>query len=207
VGVKTPAGQEIVKDAAKLPAGAFQISTLDLSNLGRKVTDADLARFAGLRELKNLYLHGAPEVTDAGLAHLAQSPALEALVIGSTKVTGTGLVHTKNLLQLQMYGTPVSEAGLKRLAELTKLTHLNLNLTKVTDAQVAHLKSPTNLGHLDLSGTPLSDTGLEHLTGLSKLKFLYLKNVEVTNAGVQKLAAALPNCTIAWDGGTSVPKK
>lgn len=205
--MKTPAGHEIVKDAAKLPAGAFQISTLDLSNLGRKVTDADLARFAGLRELKNLYLHGAPEVTDAGLAHLAQSPALEALVIGSTKVTGTGLVHTKNLLQLQMYGTPVSEAGLKRLAELTKLTHLNLNLTKVTDAQVAHLKSPTNLGHLDLSGTPLSDTGLEHLTGLSKLKFLYLKNVEVTNAGVQKLAAALPNCTIAWDGGTSVPKK
>jgi serine/threonine protein kinase/formylglycine-generating enzyme required for sulfatase activity len=205
--VETRGGSEIIKDAAKLPAGAFQTLGIIFANINAKVKDADLVRLGGLTKLKQLDLSGETAVTDAGLAHLANCPVLEQLNVCRTQVTGTGLVHTKKVRSLFLYQTPVTDDGLKCVTELPQLSHLNLGSTQLTDAQLARLKGLANLVSLDLIGTPITDAGLEHLIGLAKLTSLPLRNTKVTAAGVQKLAKALPQCKIEWNGGVIEPAK
>ena len=211
VGVqKAVGGYEVLTEAAKVPAGAFRILRIELNKLGPKVTDADLARLRGLSELHTLELHEASEVTDVGLAHLANSPKLEFLVVTKGKVTGTGLIHTKNLNQLVLGWCPVTDEGLKRVGELPRLQGLSLNYSAVTDAHLAHLKGLTELYRLELGSTQVTDAGLEHLAGLAKLTSLIVShNPKVTEAGVQKLAKTLPECTIIWGNGQNriEPKK
>jgi hypothetical protein len=54
-----------------------------------------------------------------------------------TKITGTGLLHLKGLVNLEVLdvsGSPVTDAGLEHLHGLTELGELNLCGTKVTRA-------------------------------------------------------------------------
>jgi len=55
---------------------------------------------------------------------------------------------------------------------------------------------------LDLSAPAITDQGLEHLQRLTALTTLDLRGTKMTADGAQKLAAALPRCTIEWNGGT-----
>ena len=105
-------------DAAlfSLLKGAVSIVDLDLS--GQKVSDADLAPLAGLKNLRKLSL-ARSAVKDSGLVHLKGLEKLESL----------------NLFQ-----TEVTDAGLERLAGLKGLKRLYVFQTKVTDAGVLKLK-------------------------------------------------------------------
>jgi hypothetical protein len=141
---------------------------------GESVTDADLERLKGLRQLETLHLWKA-QVTDAGLEHLKGLPRLKSLVLSWTKVT---------------------DAGLEDLRGLTQLEYVVLLGTKVTDAGLEHLRGLTQLQVLVLDYTQVTDAGLERLNGLSQLQTLWLKNTKVIHEGVKKLQEALPNCKI-----------
>ena len=63
--------------------------------------------------------------------------------LSGTQITDAGLVHLKEMRNLQclgLSGTQVSDAGLVHLKGLTNLKELALTSTKVTDAGVAGLK-------------------------------------------------------------------
>ncbi|MGE0607100.1 MAG: hypothetical protein AB7O62_08400 [Pirellulales bacterium] len=69
-----------------------------------------------------------------------------------------------------------------------------------------NLSKLTKVQRLPLACSSLTDAGLKHLAGLRELQFLDLHDTKVTAAGVDKLAAALPQCKIEWDGVEMEPK-
>lgn len=107
-----------------------------------KVTDDDIKPLHDLTRLAHLNLR-ATDITDAGLAAIANQATLVRLHLEKTKITDSGLAHLKGLVNLEylnLYGTQVSDAGLVNLAGMKKLKSLYLWQTKVTDAGVAKLK-------------------------------------------------------------------
>jgi Leucine-rich repeat (LRR) protein len=103
------------------------------------------------------------------------------------------------------YHRGVDDAGLAHFQDSKNLTFLNLNGTRVTDTGLAHFKNSKNLKYLLLNGVEVSDAGLETFAGCQRLGFADLKGTKVSEAGVKKLAAALPQCKIEWDGGVIEP--
>lgn len=126
-------------------------------------------------------------MTDAQVSRLADLPPPLVLHLNGTKVTDVGLArlatfpNLAGLSVLYLPGTPVTDAGLRHLARLTQLSTLVLHDTGVTNA------------------------GLAHLTALPKLTLVQVRRTRVTADGVNVLAAARPQCEIAWDGGVSRP--
>jgi serine/threonine protein kinase/Leucine-rich repeat (LRR) protein len=192
-----------IKAVAQLPNRAFRLSFVSL--WGRKnVTDVGVAVFKDCKALDVLDLTST-SITDAGVAQLKDCKNLTYLNLGFTKVTDAGLAQLKDcesLTYLNLDHTPITDAGMAYLKDCKKLTELCVHNTKVTDAGLAHLKDCKNLTKLVLEGTPVTDVGLEYLIGLKDLTELQLgAKTNVTAHGVQRLAKALPNCRIVWNGG------
>jgi hypothetical protein len=106
------------------------------------ITDADLARLAGLTELTTLGLRRTA-ITDAGLKWIADLPALESLVLAETAVTDAGLVlltAADGLQGLGLTGTAVTDDGLRHLEALPNLSEVHLAGTRVTQAGVERLR-------------------------------------------------------------------
>jgi CheY-like chemotaxis protein len=166
------------------------------------VTDRDLASLVqGLGTLRFLSLANT-EVTDEGLAHVAQLTDLEELHLDHTAVSDAGirlLVGLHRLRILDLKGTQVTDAGLAHLRSLTALQGLYLTRTAVTNEGLRHLAALRDLRILILWETAVSDAGLHHLHGLKRLGELILWSTRVTPKGVAALSKALPHCDISAD--------
>ena len=144
---------------------------LDLSN--SKITDDDLARivkeYKNGRKLTSLNLSNCTNITDAGLAHLAELPLTQLNLSGCENITDAGLAHLTGLPLTQLNLSEcenITDAGLAHLAKLP-LTQLDLSYCEnITDAGLAHLaKLP--LTQLNLSRCrKITDAGLAHLAKL-----------------------------------------
>jgi uncharacterized membrane protein/YHS domain-containing protein len=99
--------------------------------------DEQLAQLKPLaRNVSVLNLAGT-DVTDAGLATLAEMPNLQRLRLERTKVTDAGMAHLAKLEKLEylnLYGTEITDAGLKPLQDLPVLRQVYLWRTKVAPA-------------------------------------------------------------------------
>jgi serine/threonine protein kinase len=194
--------------AGDLPQGAFELTAVDLSR-NQTVSDGGLAKLKDCKNLTKLVLDGTL-VTNAGLVHLKDFKKLSILGVGGTIVSDAGLAHLKdckNLTGLWLYGTRVSDAGLAgTIKELPNIRFIHLGYSRVSDTGLAHLKDYKSLTTLDLGGCQVSDAGLEQLAGCPKLVSVNVEHTQVTGAGVKKLSAALPRCTIKWEGGESGPQ-
>ncbi|MBE2284425.1 MAG: hypothetical protein IAE77_13290 [Prosthecobacter sp.] len=104
---------------------ADKIASLDLART--KVTDAGLAKVAGMKGLKELHLEGTT-IGDAGLDQLKGLSELE---------------------YLNLYNTKVTDAGIAKLAGLAKLNALYLWQSGVTKAGVAALKAKLPKAHIN----------------------------------------------------------
>ena len=87
-----------------------------------------------------------------------------------------------------------------------KTRHTNLGLSiinsQLNDDSLKHLVG-TNITRLALRSNKFSDAGLIHLLGIKSLKSLVIHDSElVTKTGIEKLAKALPDCTIESTHGT-----
>lgn len=84
------------------------------------------------------------QITDAGLADIAQLPNLTRLHLEKTGITDAGIPHIAKLGKLEylnLYGTKVSDAGIAQLKELKNLKKLFIWQTEVTDKGAADLQS------------------------------------------------------------------
>jgi hypothetical protein len=102
----------------RLPAGDFRVTRISWDvypgDENTAVTDADLARFVELQQLRELDLWTAP-ITDAGLVHVGKIASLERLQLSQTPITDAGLLHLAGLTRLKqvtLVGTQVTASGL-----------------------------------------------------------------------------------------------
>src|SRR5262245_33193261 len=148
--------------------------------------DDDLAVIKKLPVIGSLTLRRC-RITDAGLVHLKDMADLQYLTLADMPITDEGLVHLeglRNLQELTVQCPKVSGAGLKRL---TRLKELGVGGTAFTDADLVHLEGLTRLERLDLGKTAITDAGLVHLKPLINLDRLFLDNTKVTDAGLEHL--------------------
>ena len=139
------------------------------------------------------------KVTDAGLVHLKDLTNLQSLSLANTQVTDAALVHLKgmtNLQSLSLADTQVTDAALVHLKGMTNLQSLSLANTQVIDAGLLHLKGMASLWDLSLGYTQVTDAGLAHLKEIASLEFLELDGTQVTDTGIADLGKALPSCEI-----------
>jgi serine/threonine protein kinase len=193
-------GNELsVGPSGSLPAGPVTLTRVSL--LGTSATDADLDRLKNLGGLRHVALDGG-WVTDAGLARLAGLP-LVSLDVAGPNVTDAGMGHVAamtGLTALNLSWSEVGDGGLDRLAPLTRLTHLNLTGTRVTDAGAAGLARFKQLRELRLDGTRVTDAALVSLPTLPELERLSLADTGVTDDGVKVLARVRTLRTLELEG-------
>lgn len=112
------------------------VSNDDLSDLSRLVTCGCIT------ELPTLDLTDT-QVTDEGLAYIAQLSILRFLFLRRTPVTDAGLSYLLKLPRLEwldLSETAVSDAGVRQLSSLPELTTLYLENTAVTHDAVWDLQ-------------------------------------------------------------------
>jgi Leucine Rich repeat len=119
------------------------------------VRDEQLDELDGLEDkLRRLNL-SQTHISDAGLARIAGMRKLEQLRLASDRVTDAGLarlVDLKELRHLHLIGMPISDEGLTHLHALAGLESLYLDGTKATDEGMARLVEALPLVHLHFDG-------------------------------------------------------
>ena|SRR5687768_553150 len=96
------------------------------------------------RKADNVVLLDNPELTDDDLQGLKNAPLTRSLTIVGSRITDKGLVHLRNLRQLELLdlkkNPQITDAGLVHLEELENLEKLILIGTSVTPAGVKKLQ-------------------------------------------------------------------
>ena len=137
----------------------------------------------------NIWLAENQKVTDRDLPRFKACQGLWLLDLVGTQVTDAGLAHVKEYVTAQGLG------------------EVYLGNTSITDSGLAHLADCTGMHQLWIFNTAVTDAGLNHLKRMKQMTRLAAQGTRVTEAGVQKLAAALPQCQIEWDGGVIEPTR
>ncbi len=102
----------------------------------------------------------------------------------------------------------VNDDTLECLRGLKHLTSAQLTNCAAGDRALECLKESTKLETLILYNSKITDKGLESLAGLSNLKNLNITQLpNLSEAAVKALAAKIPQCRIAWNGGSIEPTK
>ncbi|MEZ5394603.1 MAG: hypothetical protein R2724_17450 [Bryobacterales bacterium] len=172
--VRTTQSRERLQALDALPEGEIRIESLDL--IGVNLFPADLERFSGLRDLRELRLPGpiwsrnadGGKNLSAELGRLSSLPALERLTFSD---------HFLDRIRFD-------DSGLEAIASLTGLRELGLRQTTVKGPGLAPFR---NLEILDLSRTRMDDAGLEFLVGMRSLRILRLADTLVTGRGLSQL--------------------
>lgn len=155
--------------AADLSAAAVLLPRLppfrDLHLYGKRITNASIKRFSGLRSLRSLTPND-DHMTDEGFKHLAHLRGLEELTLYGNLATGTGLAALAPLEKLRhLHLGHVTRPGLKAVATLQQLESVSLHYPGDEAGALAELAALKNLKSLYIY-TP----GNHHYAGLSALK-------------------------------------
>ena len=180
---------------AKLP-GLKELSLAD-----SEVTDAGLDSLAGLTGLTLLNLNGA-DIGDAGLEKLSALTELRELDLNYTRFTEKGLAALKDLSKLErltLVRTRTSDTGMSVIASLQNLQSLNIDYTSVNNKNFATIKGLAHLQNLSLDSAAVGDDAVDTIVSLRELRKLNLYHTQVTQADVDRIKAALPECSISWD--------
>jgi len=184
----TLAGEDI-SDAAMVHVARCK-GLVDLQITGtNKLSELGLALLAGL-PLRRFQLGYSPrypmrhpELTDAGMKHIASIQTLEYLYVsGATKI---------------------SDESAARFAALPKLRELALTLAESITSEGLKPLAATKLERLEISACKsLDDKALKHLAAIKTLKNLGIRQVQLTDDGVAELAGhpALTRLDISFCG-------
>ena len=130
-------------------------------------------------------------VTDDWLKQLAGQDRLRRLEVSGTAVTSAGLIHLKELTNLERLNvclTACDDRGFEHLAGMTKMKRMTICASKITGSGFAHLRGMQQIESINLHSAPASDTGLEAIGKLTSLKRLEVVHTNVTDAGLKHLA-------------------
>lgn len=192
--------QQLLQEIKRL-GGKAQQEVSGPGWLRSMIGDEDLAIFSWIVEIElneNSDGHAKPKpkamndrVTDEWLKKLHGQEQLRVLQLSGTAVTSAGLVHLKDLTNLERLNvclTAVDDDGLKHLAKLTKMKRMAVCSSKVTGSGFAHLEGMKEIESINLHSSPASDAGLEAIGKLTSLKRLEVVHTKVTDAGLKHLA-------------------
>jgi hypothetical protein len=147
-----------------------RITTLESHGL---MTDAVLARVAGLAHVTGLLLGGSRQLTDAGLRHLSRMPQMQRLDLTGVKLTDSGLAVLADLPDLRTFDMTwqrgITDAGVAHLRGCERIEHVNLMGTLTGDDAIAALQGKAGLRHFS-SGRLVTDAGLRLLHAFPRLK-------------------------------------
>ena len=130
-------------------------------------------------------------VNDDWLKLLAGQNLLRRLEVSGTAVTSAGLIHLKelrNLERLNLCLTACDDRGFEHLAGMTQMKRMTICASKITGSGFAHLQGMKQLESINLHSAPASDAGLEAMGKLTSLKRLEIVHTHVTDAGLKHLA-------------------
>ena len=166
------------------------MKSLERLTLPDQITDDGLADVAELRSLKGLYFK-KNRITNAGLRHLAKLSSLEELELGGERIGDAGLAHVAKLPSLRyllLWGN-FSDAGLAHLKNVTSLRILHINIKQFSDVGLAHLSDLAELENLGLHYMEnITDQSIIHLKKMRSLKKLDIASSQVTDRGLEYLA-------------------
>jgi gluconolactonase len=131
-------------------------------------------------------------VTDDWLKRLEGQDKLRRLEVSGTAVTSEGLVHLKDLKDLEFLNiclTAVDDRGFEHLAGLTKMRRMTVCSSKITGTGFKHLGDMKQLESINLHSSPASDAGLEAIGKLTSLRRLEIVHTNVTDEGLAHLAS------------------
>jgi|GEM_PF-6478651 len=172
-------------------AGVQHLATLpklrSVTLISSKLDDDALPLFAKM-PLESLTCGGA--FTDAGVAKVATSKTIRALLIaptGKAQMTDAALASLARMTKLSQLSLTEAMCIESQLADAPTPRHW-----AISDAGLQHLAALTELESLTLSGPELTDAGLVHLRGLKKLKSLDVNETKITPAGLDELRKHLP---------------
>jgi Leucine-rich repeat (LRR) protein len=151
------------------------------NHLQNEVSDQGVAHLADLRELECLKLNGAA-VTDASLASLKNLTKLKFLDLSNSSVTGAGLQHlagNTELAVLCLMNSKLDDQGAAHLAQFRKLRVLDLEGTRITDEAIPAIGRLHDLVFLNLDGTDVAGTRLSELKGCKQLLSLWLAGTKL----------------------------
>ncbi len=130
-------------------------------------------------------------VTDDWLKQLAGQDLLRRLEVSGTAVTSAGLIHLKELTNLERLNvclTACDDRGFEHLAGMTKMKRMTICASKITGSGFAHLQGMKQIESINLHSAPASDAGLEAIGKLTSLKRLEVVHTNVTDVGLKHLA-------------------
>ncbi len=160
--------------------------------------DEFLTRLKTLPKLRKLDIEATKRVTPAGLAHLAELPALEDLFLYEVNAeAGLGdealrvAAKIKTLRELGVAECEATDDGAKALEGMTYLKALRLSGNRLTDAAMKSLAGLTNLQRLDIGGSlwvrskmQITDKGIHELSRLTELREFSVGNLTVSGEGI-----------------------
>jgi hypothetical protein len=157
-----------------------------------ELKDSDLAKLAGLKNLKILQIDDGL-ITDDGIKHLASLENLEHLRLRHSPITDAGLAQLAKFPNLRWLNLPhadFTDAGLVELTKLPKLEFLRFSSKNVTDAGIAEIAKYPSLRILHTINVPLTDASIPHIIKMEKLESLYVDGSKLTDDGLGKLFEA-----------------
>lgn len=148
-----------------------------------------------VRHLKDLVTLEVNEVILKEIPFDSPMPKLKKLSFARTGIKDIkNLVHTKNLVELELYGLSAIE-DISSLANLTNLTYLSLTHNKVSN--ITPLQNLTELTHLDLEEARIKSIAI--LNTLPKLSFLDLKGNEVNDVSSLQGIVSLTKLNLSYN--------
>ncbi len=185
------------------------------------ISDADMNRFAGQDELKEVVFRKVP-LTEAGMRFIKTCLNLTEVVFEDMRLNEDWLAHLKGLKKLtsleivgkvgyrglgleQLAGLPIenlrvyrsnfNDQGLAAIKGFKSIVAMNLEDTEVTDAGLANLADFKKLKVLNAGVTQITAQGLEHLKYIGITEIGFGKTTEDFTADLPKVAKLFPDVT------------
>jgi Leucine-rich repeat (LRR) protein len=150
-------------DVARLP----KLERLDLSHT--RITDEGLLHLKPAKQIQDLNLFYAEQITDRGMSAIRDWKHLTKLNVRGTRIFDGTLAIVGGLAQLEWLDiayTQLTDNGLDALVPLTRLKHLAIGRSKLTKSALEVLRLLPTLESLDLGGPHPGPGGYRNTTGL-----------------------------------------
>ncbi len=177
-----------VTDAGLASLG--KMTSLRNSALGDQITDAGLEKLLPLTSLEALWLGNNDRIGDAGMRCVGRFSSLNALDVGSKKITDAGIAQLQNLkhiYDLRLRCNGMTDAGMAHLQRLRQLGFLQLESDQLTDAGMATLRRFPRLATFKLRGDRVTGAGLPNFTSFPDLRDLALCGKRVGDEAIRHL--------------------
>ncbi len=199
---------------ARLP----KLERLDLSHT--RITDEGVLHLKTARQIKDLNLYYAEQVTDQGMTAIREWKELKRLNLRGTRVSDGSLAIVGGLTQLEALDiayTEFTDNGLDALVPLTQLKELAIGRSKLGKNALEVLRLLPTLELLDLGGphpgagglrskegTPMPDDLPHAIATLKQLRTLKLSYSQIGADGLRILSALDRVEKLALEGSARV---